>query len=100
MREVDVVRVVGKQRGTRIYELLGHRDAVFPDEQEHALRCYTAAIEAYRAQRWREAADALRDGLARWPNDGPSQVMLERCLLYADAPPEGEWDGVFVATRK
>jgi adenylate cyclase len=100
LREVDIVRVVGKQRGTRIFELLGHRDTTFPDGQEHALRCYEFALATYRAQRWREAADALRDGLTRWPEDGPSQVMLERCLLYLEAPPEGDWDGVFIATRK
>jgi adenylate cyclase len=100
LREVDIVRVVGKQRGTRIYELLGHRDTAFPEEQEHALHCYAFALAAYREQRWRDAADALRDGLTRRPEDGPSQVMLERCLLYLEAPPQGDWDGVFIATRK
>ena len=53
------------------------------------------------------AAPAAGDVPADWPpspaagpDDGPSRVMIERCRIYCETPPEDGWDGVFVATSK
>ena len=34
------------------------------------------------------------------PNDGPSQLYLERALYYQDNPPGDDWDGVWTLTEK
>ena len=100
LREVDVVRVVGKQTPTHVYELLADAGTPLPEEREDALRDYAAALGAYRERCWPEALRLLEKALTRYPNDGPSRVMLERCRVFAEAPPPPEWDGVFEATKK
>ena len=100
LREVDVVRVVGKERPTRIYELLATAKTELPEAQEAALRDYAQALEAYRARRWPEAIRLLQAVLARWSNDGPARVMTRRCQAYAESPPPADWDGAFDATSK
>jgi adenylate cyclase len=100
LREMDLVRVVGKQKPTRIYELLGASGASLAAEQEAALRSYAAGLEAYRQQAWVEAQGLFKESLARWPGDGPSRTMVERCQIHRDSPPPEDWDGVFEATKK
>jgi adenylate cyclase len=100
LREVDLVRVVGKKKPTRIYELLALAGTSLPEEQEAAFRDYAAALAAYRERRWHDAVGLLQQVLRRAPNDGPSRVLLERCGEFAESPPPPEWDGVFEATKK
>jgi adenylate cyclase len=100
LREVDVVRVVGKERPTRIYELLATAKTELSEEQEAALRDYAQALEAYRARRWPDALRLLQAVLARWSNDGPARVLMRRCQAYAESPPPEGWDGTFDATSK
>jgi adenylate cyclase len=100
LREIDMVRVVGKALPTRVYELLGTSDAALPDSLVQACRSYGAALEAYRQQRWQEAHGLFEQALAARPEDGPSLTMAERCESYRGAPPAPGWDGVFEATKK
>jgi len=100
LRELDLVRVVGKQRPTRIYELRARADGSLSTTEEAALRNYATALEAYRMGRWPEAVRLFAEVLRCWPADGPALVMTQRCHVYADTPPPEGWDGVFAATRK
>lgn len=100
MREVDLVRVVGKKKPTRIYELLGHSGDALPDAQEAALARYAAGLQAYREQNLGDAEASLHACLALWPGDGPTRTLLERCALHRASPPPPDWDGVFDATSK
>jgi len=100
LREVDVVRVVGKKEPTRVYELIADAGTEMPEPQKEALRIYAAALEAYRAQRWDDALALFDAVVARAPADGPSLTMIRRCRLYRAEPPAQDWDGVFEATRK
>jgi adenylate cyclase len=100
LREVDQVRVVGKQKPVRIYELVGHADGKLHPAELAALREYRDALEAYRGQRWQDALGLFASVLEKRKNDGPSRVMIERCRSYLAAPPAEDWDGVFTATRK
>ncbi|MGH7311293.1 MAG: adenylate/guanylate cyclase domain-containing protein, partial [Candidatus Rokuibacteriota bacterium] len=95
LREVDMVRVIGRTQSVRIYELLGHAGAPLPEEQNKALGAYAEGLEAYRQQAWEEALALFREALTLWPEDGASRTMADRCEFYRKtAPPEG-WDGVF-----
>jgi len=99
-REIDLVRVVGKQKPTRIYELVAFRRDDLPPAQKIAMRKYAGALEAYRAQRWHEAGSLLDEILREWPGDGPAKVLLERIKLFTKTPPAPDWDGVFEAASK
>lgn len=100
LREVDLVRVVGREQPVRIYELLAAAGTALPAAKEEALRAYVAGLEAYRQQHWGEALALFQLALSLWPADGPSRTMLERCQLYQKIPPPHDWDGVFEALYK
>jgi adenylate cyclase len=100
MREVDMVRVVGRVQPVRIYELLAKTDGALPLEQEKAYQSYAAGLEAYRQQYWGDALSLFQECLLLAKGDGPAQIMIERCLNYQESPPSENWDGVYEATSK
>jgi adenylate cyclase len=98
LRELDVVRVKGKERAVRVYELLARAGATLPPGREGAIQLYAAALKAYRQQRWDEALALFEQALAAWPDDGASRTMAKRCRTYRGAPPPETWDGAFEQT--
>jgi adenylate cyclase len=99
LRELDLVRVKGRQQALRIYELLGAADVTLTDEHERLLRLYETALAPYRERRWDEALDLIRQCLLLFPKDGPSLLMQRRCQTYRDKPPSQDWDGTFEDRR-
>ncbi len=98
LRELDVVRVKGKEQAVRVYELLASAGAPLPPGREGAVALYAAALEAYRQQRWDEALALFEQALAIRPDDGPSRTMANRCRAYRRTPPAETWDGAFEQT--
>ena len=97
-REVDRIRVKGKKQPVVIYELLApisERDAYAP-----LLAQYNAALDVYRGQNWLEATGKFGELLAVYPDDGPTQVLLQRCIEFMEEAPDPEWDGVYVMKSK
>ena len=97
-REVDRIRVKGKKQPVVIYELvapISERDAYAP-----LLTQYNAALDVYRSHNWREATEKFGELLAVYPDDGPTQVLLQRCIEFLEEAPEPEWDGVYVMKSK
>jgi adenylate cyclase len=93
-RELDAIAVKGKTEPTRIFELQGAAGGVADD----ALRLrdrYAEALREYRAQRWDRAEAGFRECAALRAGDGPSAVFLERIRALRQAPPAGDWDGVW-----
>jgi adenylate cyclase len=100
LRELDLVRVKGRQNAVRVYELLAQAGEVLPEEVEKALEPFAAGIEAYRRQAWAEAMVFFSRALEANPADGAARTMLERCRIYRQNPPPPDWDGVFEMLRK
>jgi adenylate cyclase len=100
LREIDLVRVVGRQRPTRVYELLGRTGEPLPDARERSLSCYAEGLHAYRERRFDDARAPLEACLAAWPGDGPARTLVERCAQLRIAPPPENWEGVYEATIK
>jgi adenylate cyclase len=98
LRELDVVRVKGKNQAVSVYELLCRAGVRLPAGQERAVALYAGALEAYRHQRWDEALALFEQALAMWPDDGPSRAMAQRCRTYRRTPPAETWDGAFEQT--
>jgi adenylate cyclase len=97
LREIDLVRVKGKEIATRIFELLGSRDEDCPVDTE----TFATARQAYVQARWDDARQGFKKVLAADPGDGPSQVFLERIdALEAEGITADSWDGVFVMDTK
>jgi adenylate cyclase len=97
-REVDRIRVKGKKLPVVIYELLApisQRDAY-----ASLLAKYNAALDVYRSQNWLEATGTFGELLAEYPDDGPTQILLQRCIEFLEEAPESDWDGVYVMKSK
>jgi adenylate cyclase len=95
VREVDIIRVVGKKRPVRIYEVLGKAEDM-TEKQAFDLEQFRQALECYRNREWQKAEDLLR-GLDQ---DPVARTYLGRIQdLKADLPP-ADWDGVFDLTKK
>jgi adenylate cyclase len=97
-RELDLIRVKGKTQPVKVYELL----ALTKDAHMHndLVTRFEKGLTAYRSGEWLPAIETFQQLLIDYPQDGPSQVFIERCLNLLARPPEGVWDGVFVMKTK
>jgi adenylate cyclase len=100
LRELDMVRVVGRKQPVRVYELVGKVNDSLPEQKLNALKLFAQGLETYRRQLWEEALARFNESLALFPQDGPSRVMAERCRIYKEACPPADWDCVFEHTSK
>jgi adenylate cyclase len=97
-RELDAVRVKGKNEPVAIFEPLGLRSAldgarVARTEQFHE------ALQCYRARQF-GAALRLLDDLAQEKDEGLLALYRDRVTHFLDQPPPLEWDGVYVHKNK
>ncbi|HXZ11910.1 MAG TPA: adenylate/guanylate cyclase domain-containing protein [Candidatus Sulfotelmatobacter sp.] len=97
-RELDRIRVKGKNQPVEIYELLDFAS----EESKYAplLNRFAHAMAAYRAQNWRASAAEFGQLLRDYPDDGPTRVFLQRALEFMETAPEPDWDGVYVMKSK
>jgi adenylate cyclase len=95
-RELDRIRVVGKQLPVRIYEPAGFSEGV----DERMTERFNAALALYRERQWQAAADAFAEIRQQLPHDRPCEIYLERCAYFAKNPPLEDWDGVFNRDEK
>jgi adenylate cyclase len=65
-------------------------------------RCtrFAAALQAFREQQWRKAAQGFKALQTIDGDDGPSRYYLQLCERYIDRPPLPPWDPVINLTRK
>ncbi len=97
-RRLGAVRVKGKRKPVRIYELRG---IGLPEGVEaEAIAAFEAGLEAYTEQRFVEAEGHFRRALALWPEDAPCRRYLEEIEVLKVQPPGPGWDGVYTATTK
>lgn len=97
-REVDLVRVKGKSKPVRIYEILGPQEGTSSDSAW--LEIFARGLGLYRERRWEEAARCFSEVLKILPQDGPSKLYLERCKKLMAEPPSEAWEGVYVWETK
>jgi adenylate cyclase len=99
-REVDRIRVKGKQGAVGVYEVIATWESGFPAETRELLAAYKAALELYRSRRFDEALDAFEALGRRFPDDGPTRLLTNRCREYLLQPPPESWNGVYAMTVK
>jgi adenylate cyclase len=100
MREIDLIRVKGKDFPVGVFESLGYRIDEIDRGLGTMVEHYNRGFAAYRAQAWDDAQEAFNAALAIMPNDGPSAMYIERCRLFAASPPPADWNGIWTLTDK
>jgi len=94
-RPLDRITVKGKTVPANIFELM-----LGSEENEKLARLFGIAYQHYIDRDFRHCALLLEQLLAEFPDDGPGDLLLQRCQHYLQQPPGPEWDGVYRATEK
>ncbi len=94
-REIDVVRVKGKDVPVNIYEPIASNDgqqakAVSLKESE----AWEGVLSAYRKQDWADATVRLRELVTAFPDDGLYVAYLQKVITLAKTGVETNWNGV------
>ena len=97
-RELDRVRVKGKEDPVGIYEPVGEEGKVAREEMDE-IKLWNQALRAYRAQDWDQAELALMN-LQRMKPRYLYDLYVKRVEHLRKEPPGENWDGVTVFETK
>ncbi len=97
-REIDWVRVKGKNEPVRIYELMSEKP--LPENRQKMLENFNKGFEHYHEMKFKEALADFDEGNALEPDDPLCLLYKERCENYIKNTPSSDWDGVFIMTSK
>lgn len=98
-RELDDVRVKGKEKPVAIYEPLGPVSTVSAAMQKE-VEIFHEVRRLYRAQQWDQAGSVLLALQQPSPDTKLYGIYLERIAYFRNNPPPAEWDGVYVFQTK
>ena len=98
-RDLDLVRVKGKNEPIAIFEPIGHRDKI-DEATTLELARYNQALQSFRAQNWDQAETDFFALSQIHPDRFLYQVYLNRVTHYKGHLPNDDWDGVFTHTSK
>ena len=99
LREIDLIRVVGKETPVRVYGLLGIKDEV-PASRLQLRDAFERALDAYRNMRWDRALQHFETCQKLHANDGPTKEYINRVNTLQKDPLDNDWDGVWSLTQK
>ena len=98
-RELDLVRVIGKNEPVAIFEPVGHKidldKSIFSE-----LTTYQRALRKFRSQNWDNAEIDFFNLSQSNPARKLYQVYLDRVMHFRANPPADNWDGVYTHTSK
>ncbi len=98
-RELDLVRVKGKDQPIKIFEPLGLQGQVEQSQLEE-LKIFQQVLRSYRKQEWDKAELDLFNLQRMSPHNKLYEVYAERVAYFRNNPPGENWDGVFVFQAK
>ena len=98
-REIDRVKVKGKDEPVAIFEPLGREGEVAKARMDEAKLWHQCLLQ-YRAQDWDHAEMSLLNLTRMDPQAKLYQEFVERVGALRRAPPGSGWDGVTVFTTK
>lgn len=100
LRELDMIRVKGKTKPVRIFEVMAKDRSHLSNAQLLLLDEFRKGLEAYRKKKWDLAIRYFQQALQVVPDDGPAKAYIERCQFYKKHPVPINWDGVFEMKTK
>ena len=90
LREVDTVKVKGKERSTALYSVETPLDNPL---NEQAMENYKKGLQLYRMQSWTTAIEYFEKVQVEFPEDFLSQLYITRCREFSQNSPGKNWDG-------
>ena len=100
VRDLDKVRVKGKQKAVSIYELIGANSQPIDLETEEFLEFYVKGRQAYMNKEFSQAISYFELAQKIRPEDKAVAIHVQRSHDYIKNPPPNDWDGVYTMTTK
>jgi adenylate cyclase len=97
LRQLDLVKVKGKDKAVAIYEMLGPKGKVAADKLQNR-EIYETALNHYFEGVFEQAAALFQQNIDDF-QDTAAVLLLERCHVLIEEPPR-QWDGVYAWTSK
>ncbi len=98
-RELDLVRVKGKNEPVAIFEPVGHKNDLEKSITSE-ITSYKKALMNFRAQSWDKAELDFFNLNRLNPERFLYQLYMDRIMHFRNEPPGDDWDGVFTHTSK
>jgi len=89
-RELDTVRVKGKEEPKRIYEMMLENSSA----NKRVAERYEEALQFYRDKQWQEAVTCLQQILGDIGDDGPSKRLIIECNKLLALPFDENWSSI------
>ena len=92
-REIDLVRVKGKEHPVTIYEVCNSDPDHIREKKLKNFDKFAEGLKNYREQKWSKALTKFKSCLKECPDDGAAGVLIDRCKEYKKTPPPKSWVG-------
>lgn len=98
-RELDMIRVKGKSKPCKVFELVGMSDDIECQTKLKDLHDYLEGLRFYKERNFSSALIHFKKTFEA-SYDPTSQVYMSRCESCLSNPPAADWDGVFEMKTK
>ena len=98
LRELDFVKVKGKNEPVKIYECMGKKDNFWVKTDEKQMQLYNEALSSYRNSDFKQAL-LLFEALNQKSNQKLFELYIQRCSYFIKNPPEN-FNGIFTLSVK
>ncbi|MBD1844624.1 GAF domain-containing protein [Cyanobacteria bacterium FACHB-63] len=99
-RELDFIKVKGKNKPVAVYELVGLRSDKIPDDKQRIIDHYHSARQHYLNRKFAFAVAEFATVLEIDHTDKAASLHMERCQHWLRTPPPDDWDGSWSLTEK
>ncbi|MBE9127626.1 MULTISPECIES: adenylate/guanylate cyclase domain-containing protein [unclassified Coleofasciculus] len=102
-RELDCIRVKGKNKPVKIYEVVDliEPNRSLPEEKEKIIELYHKGREYYLKRMFRKAWNEFATIVEEIdPDDKAAKLQMERSQHFLQESPPDDWDGAWTMTEK
>jgi len=98
-REVDSIRVKGKEKAVTVFEVLADKDQI-DDNMKKIVQLSKKGINSYKSRDWDSALGYFESILDIDKNDSIAKLYIDRITKFMIEEPEENWDGVYTMSTK
>jgi adenylate cyclase len=99
-RVLDVVKVMGKLKAVKVYEVFGETSDPVDSSDEAYYRNYQEAFEAYLSRDFEMAGRKFQEAISLRPDDPAARDMIQRMETLQVNHLTPDWDGSITLTDK
>jgi adenylate cyclase len=99
-RILDIIKVKGKSRSVKVFEVYGMQDETLEPEQRQYYQAYHAGFQAYLLRNFKFARKCFQASLEVLPNDPAARNMIKRMETLDVRKLPSDWDGSLTLSSK